>query len=142
MSFADPRHDPGMTTYEPVSSDHPVTSRRVRAQLSVCVGCCCGRVDRGHPAVPVDALKAAWKEHDLGKHVHLSVSGCLGPCDLTNVALLMHGDRQRWLGHLETAEHYEQLVAWARDVAERGDDAPWPAALDAHVFDRWAEAEA
>ncbi len=118
----------------------PATSRRVRAQLAVCVGCCCGRVNRGQPEVPVDWLKARWKEHGLGDSVQLTVSGCLGPCDLTNVALLMHGERQHWLGALERREHYEQLVDWARDVKQRGDAAEWPAGLVDHRFERWAEA--
>ena len=89
--------------------------------------------------MPVEWLKAQWKEHELGSSVQLTVSGCLGPCDLTNVALLMHGNRQHWLGELHTSEHYEALVGWARDVAEQGDAASWPAALAHHEFDRWAE---
>lgn len=183
-----------MTTHD-ATTDRPVTTRRVRAQLAVCVGCCCGRVDRGHPEVPVDALAAAWKEHELGGHVQLTVSRGLGPCDraargerhsarvgpahaanvvpgsrrighcacdprprsrrdrgrparkhvrrtlLTKLALLLHGDRRRRLGRLESLEHYAALVRWARDVAERGDEAPWPTSLDAHAFDRWAGGE-
>ena len=37
------------------------TKRKSLMQVLVCIGCCCGRVDRGKPEVPVDWLKAEWK---------------------------------------------------------------------------------
>ena len=37
------------------------TKRMSLLQGVVCVGCCCGRVERGKPQVPVDWLKAQWK---------------------------------------------------------------------------------
>jgi len=111
----------------------------VNAQLIVCRGCCCGRVDRGHPEVPVDALKAAWKEHGLRQRVHLTVSGCLGPCKRSNVALLITGGEQIWLGELREAAHYEALVGWARAVFEHGENAELPTILQARRFERWAD---
>ena len=47
------------------------------ARLSVCKGCCCGRVDRGNNPVPYDALKAVWKSKGLDEHVKLSCLGAL-----------------------------------------------------------------
>jgi hypothetical protein len=51
-----------------------------------CQGCCCGRTDRGRPELPVERLKAAWKADKLNQAVQLTISGCLGPCDVPNVA--------------------------------------------------------
>ncbi len=60
-----------------------------RGHLSYCYGaCCCGRVDRGYPAVPVDTYKEEWLKRKLRKAVHLTKGGCLGPCALANVASL------------------------------------------------------
>jgi len=60
-----------------------------RGHLSYCYGaCCCGRVDRGYRAVPVDAYKEEWLKRKLRKVVHLTKGGCLGPCSLANVASL------------------------------------------------------
>ena len=39
------------------------------AQVVVCNGCCCGRVEKGHNEVPIEALKAAWEENELGHQV-------------------------------------------------------------------------
>ncbi|MEM7309772.1 MAG: (2Fe-2S) ferredoxin domain-containing protein [Planctomycetota bacterium] len=103
----------------------------------LCVGCCCGRVDRGKAEVPVEALKAAWNEHRLVRHAQLTVSGCLGPCDLHNVVLLMREGKQTWLGELRAAAHFEALVAWAPDVVEHGADAKLPEILAPHRFERW-----
>ena len=54
------------------------TKRAAIAQVACCVGCCCGRTDCGFPAVPVERLKAVWKEEKLNRTVQLTISGCLG----------------------------------------------------------------
>ena len=58
------------------------------AQVLLCRGCCCGKTERGYPEVPADRIKAAWKGEKLNRSVQLTISGCLGPCDLANVALV------------------------------------------------------
>jgi cobaltochelatase CobN len=60
-----------------------------RGHLSYCYGaCCCGRTDRGYPAVPVEIYKEEWLKRKLRKAVHMTKGGCLGPCALANVASL------------------------------------------------------
>jgi len=115
------------------------TKRTSIAHVSVCIGCCCGQVEKGHPDVPVAWLKAQWKTRRLLKHVQLSISGCLGPCDLTNVASIGHAGGAVWLGHLETLGHYEALVDWAQDVAARQRLLPLPPALKARAFERFEQ---
>jgi len=46
-----------------------------RAQVVVCKGCCCGRVDRGHNEVPIDALKSLWK--NFSANYRFPVAGTL-----------------------------------------------------------------
>ena len=67
-------------------------------QVLVCIGCCCGRVDRGKPEVPVDWLKAQWKAARLNPYIQLTISGCLGPCDLPNVVAVLTAAGQQWIG--------------------------------------------
>ena len=62
------------------------TKRRVIGQLIICKGCCCGATQNGRPEVPVEWLKEEWRKRRLLKRFQLSISGCLGPCDLPNVA--------------------------------------------------------
>jgi len=58
------------------------TKLRVLGQLALCKGCCCGKTERGLPAVPVDQIKAIWKMEKLNQTIQLTISGCLGPCDV------------------------------------------------------------
>lgn len=120
-----------------------VTQKQPLAQLAFCLGCCCGRTDRGRPELPVDRLKAAWAAGKLNRAVQLTISGCLGPCDLTNVALLLTPGGQVWLGKLAGDEQYDALIGWAEACRAAGELVPLPAVFDAHRFDRWpAPAEA
>ena len=113
------------------------TLRQPLAQLMFCEGCCCGRTDRGKPALPTDKLKAAWRAGQLNQTVQLTISGCLGPCDLTNVTLALTPTGQVWLGELEGEAVYDALIGWARDCHAAGEVVPLPAVLDAHRFERW-----
>ena len=74
------------------------------AQLSVCNGCCCGRVEKGHNEVPIDTLKEAWEKHELAEHVKLTISTCLGPCRMHNVSLLKTANERTWIGKLSTQD--------------------------------------
>ena len=104
------------------------------AQLSVCNGCCCGRVEKGHNEVPIDTLKEAWEKHELTEHVKLTISTCLGPCRMHNVSLLKTANERTWIGKLSTQEDYLALVEWALDVAKLGEDAKLPDALTRRIF--------
>lgn len=73
------------------------TKRQTLEQVLVCVGRCCRRTDRGHPAVPTDWLKAQWKQGKLLKDIQLIISGCLGPWDLVNVACIVTPNTTSWL---------------------------------------------
>ena len=117
--------------------DPLVTKRQPLAQLVFCQGCCCGRTDRGHPEVPVGRLKAVWKEEKLNRSVQLTISGCLGPCDLANVALVITPDGNEWLGGLAGDAAYESLIAWARECHREGQLVSLPAALAALRFERF-----
>jgi cobaltochelatase CobN len=103
----------------------------------VCLGCCCGRVERGKPEVPVDWLKARWKEARLNPYVQLTISGCLGPCDLPNVVAVLTETGQEWIGGLTQREHYEALVAWGRACGATRQVQPLPPVLAQHLFKRF-----
>jgi cobaltochelatase CobN len=114
------------------------TTRACHAQLLVCaLGCCCGRTDKGKPAVPVDWLKAEWRRRRLNPRVQLTMTGCLGPCDLVNVVGLITADGPVWLGGLQSAEHFQVLLDWAASVHDARHALPLPAALEAHCIPRF-----
>jgi cobaltochelatase CobN len=115
------------------------TRRRPLAQIVLCQGCCCGQTARGLPAVPLDLLKPAWKSEKLNKAVQLTVSGCLGPCDLPNVCCINTPEGQAWYGRLTTPEDYAVLLNWARRCRERGELQPLPDELEHLRFTPWQQ---
>jgi len=117
----------------------PETKRAAIAQVACCVGCCCGRTDRGFPAVPVERLKAVWKEEKLNRTVQLTISGCLGPCDKANVILVMTAAGTEWFGGIDDEAVFEAVIAWARACHAAEAFLPLPAALDACRFKRFTE---
>lgn len=110
------------------------TVRRVVAQVLVCNGCCCGRVEKGKPEVPVDWLKAEWKKQGLLKRVQLTITACLGPCDVPNVVSLVHEDGSVWLGSISRRDQYAALIEWAVRSRDLGTFAALPEELAAHTM--------
>ncbi|MBM4010718.1 MAG: (2Fe-2S) ferredoxin domain-containing protein [Planctomycetes bacterium] len=113
----------------------PSTKRATIAQ----VGCCCGRTDRGFPAVPVERLKAVWKDEKLNRTVQLTISGCLGPCDMANVILVMTAAGTEWFGGIDDEAVFEAVIAWARACQAAEALLPLPAVIDACRFKRFTE---
>ncbi len=121
----------------PSLAGSPVVSKRqVHAQLIFCLGCCCGRTDRGRPEVPVERLKQRWKAGRLNRVVQLTISGCVGPCDVANVAVMVTSQGTTWLGGLTEDGHYDALVRWAEACRDAARALPLPEdLLAAHRFE-------
>lgn len=90
----------------------------------------------------MDWLKAEWKRRALLKHVQLSISGCLGPCDLVNVIAVAGPDGIDYYGRLTTQAHFDAVLDWATACARDGVVAPLPAVIAAHRIDRFRPAPA
>ena len=101
-------------------------------QLSVCTGCCCGQTSKGHPEVPVEWLKQEWKYRGLLKRVHLTISGCLGPCDVPNVVLITSAEGTQWLGQISQKRQYVMLADWAEQSKLADRLLPLPREFDLH----------
>jgi hypothetical protein len=123
----------------PPESQRPKTRVTSPAQLLFCLGCCCGRTDRGLPPVPVERLKTIWKAEKLNRSVQLTISGCLGPCDLPNVAVLVTASGTQWFGHLETDAPYDAFITWARACKTAGTVLPLPEMLEGLRFERFEQ---
>jgi hypothetical protein len=117
-------------------TNHNLTTKRlVIGQVSVCVGCCCGQTERGKPAVPVEWLKTEWRSRGLLKNIQLSISGCLGPCDIPNVVKIDTAEETVWLGKLEQFDQYREIVDWATQSKAAGRLLPLPKDLGKHTLD-------
>ena len=111
------------------------TKRLVIGHVVMCRGCCCGDVGRGKPEVPVDWLKSEWRQRGLLKNIQLTISGCLGPCDLSNVVSITDHEGQIWLGNIRERRHYELLIDWAARSKTAGRLLPLPAEFDGARFE-------
>jgi len=110
------------------------TRRMVIGQIIVCSGCCCGATGRGKPEVPVDWLKQEWRARGLLKNVQLTVSYCMGPCDVPNVVRICGAASDVWLGNINLREQYAILVEWASQSKSAGAFLPLPESLDSLRF--------
>ena len=76
---------------------------RMQGQLFVCAdACCCGRVQDGYAPVPRDLYHTEWERRGLRHRVHLTIGGCLGPCALANVALLLFDGQAQWFHSIDS----------------------------------------
>jgi nitrile hydratase accessory protein len=91
--------------------------------------CCCGRTEDGFAPVPTDLFHGEWERRRLRNVVHLTIGGCLGPCALANVVLLLFDGQAQWFHSVNGNE----IVLALYDHVERMLDAdgvlPPPGAL-------------
>ena len=111
------------------------TKRQVIGHVVMCSGCCCGKTERGKPEVPIEWLKQEWRTRGLLKNIQLSISSCLGPCDLPNVVSISNSTSRVWLGNINHFEQYEALVNWASESRNAGTLLPLPTEFETLRFD-------
>jgi cobaltochelatase CobN len=117
-------------------------SKEIRVQdghMFVCNGCCCGRTEKGFPSLPLDEFKRQWKERGIRRRFHLTISGCLGPCPLANVILILCHGRSAWFHSINDAADVSVLYDYVERMlrAERYLDPP--AELAWRQFVRYAD---
>jgi cobaltochelatase CobN len=77
----------------------------------------------------VQWLKQEWKVRGLLKRVHLSISGCLGPCDVPNVVMITNSEGTQWLANLNSRRHFAMLADWAEQSKDADELLPLPKEL-------------
>ncbi len=113
------------------------TKRKVIGQMIVCCGCCCGATQKGRPEVPVEWLKDEWRKRGLLKRFQLTVSECVGPCDIPNVVVVNSDNGSQWLGNIGAFDQYRSLVEWAVRCVECGHLLELPSELQEHLTEPW-----
>jgi len=114
----------------------PINVFRRPGQLFVCAtGCCCGHTERGHAPVPVELYHREWARRRIRHKVHLSIGGCLGPCALSNVVLLLYAGREVWFQSVTGDEQIVAIFDYVEAMVRAGRYLPPPPALAPQVFD-------
>ena len=109
--------------------------------LFVCNGCCCGRVDKGFPALPLDGFKRQWKSRGLRRRIHLTISGCLGPCPLANVVLLQFRGHSMWFHSINNETDVGLIYNYAEEMLQAESYLEPPAPLADRRFQRYLTAD-
>ena len=112
-----------------------VNVARFRGQLFVCAtGCCCGRTEDGFAPVPTEAFHREWERRRLRNVIHLTIGGCLGPCALANVVLLLFDGQTQWFHSIDSEAQALALYDHVERMLEADGCLPPPAALAPYHF--------
>jgi len=114
---------------------------QLRGNLFVCSpangNCCCGRPEKGRMPFENALYEMEWERRRLRSRLHLTFSGCLGPCAVGNNALLQILGRSIWFKDLNDAALVPALFDYAEAMLAAGRVLPPPAALASHVYERY-----
>jgi len=113
----------------------PVNVARSRGHLFVCAsGCCCGRTEDGFAPVPAETFHLEWERRRLRNVVHLTIGGCLGPCALANVALLLFDGQAQWFHSVNSEARALDIYDHVEAMLDADACLPPPAALEPYHF--------
>ncbi|GMU39361.1 MAG: cobaltochelatase subunit CobN [Chloroflexota bacterium] len=112
-----------------------VNVNRQMGQLFVCrYGCCCGHESEGKPPGHFDVYHEEWERRRIRNQVHLNMGGCLGPCPLANVCMLLFEGTTTFFHSMNTEQRVVQLYDYIEELIAAGRYLPPPASLQPHVF--------
>jgi nitrile hydratase accessory protein len=115
-------------------------SKEIRVQdghLFVCNGCCCGRTDKGFPPLALEDFKRQWKQRGIRRRLHLTISGCLGPCPLANVVLLQFRGRSMWFQSINQPEDVNSIYDYVEQMLIAETVLEVPDTLKTRLFERY-----
>jgi cobaltochelatase CobN len=85
--------------------------------------------------VPVELYHREWARRRIRHKVHLSLGGCLGPCALSNVAMLLFAGHQVWFHSITGDEQVVAIYDYIEAMVRANRYLPPPPALAPQVFD-------
>ena len=102
--------------------------------------CCCGWTEKGRAPVNVARYEAEWERRKLRNKIHLSFTGCLGPCAVGNNALLQLYGHAIWFKDLNGDEYIPAIYDYVEAMLEAGRVVSPPPMLADHVYARYLPA--
>lgn len=112
-----------------------VNVARFRGQLFVCgSGCCCGQTADGFAPVPAERFHQEWERRKLRNVVHLTVGGCLGPCGLANVVMLLFDGKTVWFHSVNSEGLVEAIYDYVENLLATPEFSQPSGRLASHVF--------
>jgi len=114
---------------------------QVAGNLFVCSrangNCCCGWAEKGRMPFDNALWSDEWDRRKIRSRVHLTFSGCLGPCAVGNNALLQLWGRSIWLKDLDQPDLTTAVFDYIEAMLAGGTVLPVPDVLAGHVYERY-----
>ncbi len=112
-----------------------VNVARKQGHLFICAtGCCCGHTERKFAAVPTELYHNEWERRKLRNKVHLTQAGCLGPCPLANVVMLIFDTHHIWFHSMNSETQVIAIYDYIERMLAANSYLPPPADLAAYIF--------
>ncbi len=137
-----PAVGPGLSTVKLTARGEDFRIVQLQGQLLVCTrqngSCCCGWDEKGRmPFDPQAQCGDEWERRRIRNRVHLTFTGCLGPCAVGNNALLLLHGRSIWLKDLNQPHLASAVYDWIEAMLAAGCVLSVPVELRDHVYDRF-----
>jgi len=114
---------------------------QVAGNLFVCSrangNCCCGWAEKGRMPFDNGLWSDEWDRRKIRSRLHLTFSGCLGPCAVGNNALLQIWGRSIWLKDLNGRHLVPAVFDYIDAMLGAGSVLPIPDALAGHAYERY-----
>lgn len=106
---------------------------QLQGNLFVCSktngSCCCGWTDKGRAPVNTALYEAEWERRKIRNQVHLTFTGCLGPCAAGNNALLQLFGQSIWFKDLNDDQYIPAVFDYVEAMLQAGNVLPPPPEL-------------
>lgn len=102
--------------------------------------CCCGWAEKGRMPFDNSLWGDEWERRRIRNQLHLSFTGCLGPCAVGNNALLQLLGRSIWLKDLNDPALIPAVFDYAEAMLKAGQVLTPPEALRGHIYERYLPA--
>jgi YHS domain-containing protein len=99
--------------------------------------CCCGWTEKGRAPVNTALYSEEWERRKIRNKVHLSFTGCLGPCAVGNNALLQIFGQSIWFKDLNGDQYVPMIYDYIESMLDAGHALPPPENLVDHVYARY-----
>lgn len=103
--------------------------------------CCCGWEEKGRAPLANELWSEEWERRLIRSRVHLTFSGCLGPCMAGNNAMLQIFGRSIWLKDLNSPELVPLVFDYIQSILEQHCVCDPPTELLDHIMERYEDAD-
>lgn len=99
--------------------------------------CCCGWTEKGRAPVNTALYGDEWERRKIRNKLHLSFTGCLGPCAVGNNVLLQLFGQSIWFKDLNGDHYIPMIFDYIEAMLDAGQVLPPPENLAGHIYARY-----